>query len=162
METQPTQTTAQAREREMGAEADIRQLLDNYANAFRSASVDDLNAFYSPDIVAFDLMGPLQFKGRDAYSKAWREAAEMMKAPWIWEPRDEKIHVGENVAFVHHLVNCGGTAKDGQVNSGWIRHTLGLRKINGQWLIVHEQFSVPVDMKSGKGLMDLSPESATH
>lgn len=31
------------------------------------------------------------------------------------------------------------------------------RKINGKWLIVHEQLSVPVDLASGKAMMDLKP-----
>jgi hypothetical protein len=30
-------------------------------------------------------------------------------------------------------------------------------KVNGKWLIVHEQVFVPVDLRSGKAMMDLKP-----
>ncbi|MEQ7005722.1 nuclear transport factor 2 family protein [Actinopolymorpha sp. B17G11] len=39
----------------------------------------------------------------------------------------------------------------------WVRYTGGLRKIDGQWLIVHDQVSVPTDFADGKALLDLEP-----
>ncbi|BAW09763.1 hypothetical protein [Nocardia seriolae] len=39
----------------------------------------------------------------------------------------------------------------------WVRVTYGMRKINGTWLIVHDQVSVPLDIVSGKGVVDLEP-----
>jgi hypothetical protein len=32
-----------------------------------------------------------------------------------------------------------------------------LRKLDGRWLITHEQVSVPIDMDSGNALLDLEP-----
>jgi hypothetical protein len=37
---------------------------------------------------------------------------------------------------------------------GW---TAGYRRTNGKWLLVHEQASVPIDLKSGKAMLDLRP-----
>jgi hypothetical protein len=32
-----------------------------------------------------------------------------------------------------------------------------LRKIDGQWKVVHEHVSVPFDMETGKAMLDLKP-----
>jgi ketosteroid isomerase-like protein len=39
----------------------------------------------------------------------------------------------------------------------WVRATLGLEKIDGAWLIAHDQVSVPLDLRSGRGVTDLEP-----
>jgi ketosteroid isomerase-like protein len=39
----------------------------------------------------------------------------------------------------------------------WVRATFCFRKIDGEWLIVHDQASVPFDLPSGKGVTDLEP-----
>lgn len=38
-----------------------------------------------------------------------------------------------------------------------MRVTQCLQKLGGQWLIVHEHFSAPFEMDSGKALFDLKP-----
>jgi hypothetical protein len=39
----------------------------------------------------------------------------------------------------------------------WVRVTFCFQKINGDWLITHDQASVPLDLASGKGVTDLEP-----
>jgi ketosteroid isomerase-like protein len=39
----------------------------------------------------------------------------------------------------------------------WVRATYCLQKIDGTWLIVHDQVSVPLDIASGNGVVDLEP-----
>jgi len=39
----------------------------------------------------------------------------------------------------------------------WVRATLGLRRIEGDWRIVHDHESVPWDPETGKGLTGLEP-----
>jgi ketosteroid isomerase-like protein len=38
-----------------------------------------------------------------------------------------------------------------------MRVTVCYRKTNGKWLVVHEHFSAPFEMESGKALLDLEP-----
>lgn len=38
-----------------------------------------------------------------------------------------------------------------------VRATVCYRKTNGRWLVVHEYFSAPFDIESGKALFDLQP-----
>jgi ketosteroid isomerase-like protein len=39
----------------------------------------------------------------------------------------------------------------------WVRASFGFRKIDGEWLIVHDQVSVPFDVRTGRGVTDLEP-----
>jgi ketosteroid isomerase-like protein len=50
-----------------------------------------------------------------------------------------------------------GKSFDGNEVDVWSRSTACLRKIDGQWKIAHEHSSVPIDMVTGKGIMDLEP-----
>jgi ketosteroid isomerase-like protein len=38
-----------------------------------------------------------------------------------------------------------------------MRGTIGYRKTDGTWLVVHEHWSAPFDIESGKALFDLQP-----
>jgi hypothetical protein len=44
----------------------------------------------------------------------------------------------------------------------WVRWTAGFLKVDGRWLIVHDQVSVPVDIRSGRALLNLEPDGLTH
>jgi ketosteroid isomerase-like protein len=145
-----------------GDEEQIQKILDAWADAFCKADIETILNFYSPDVVAFDMMPPLSFNGKMEYENAWRAAAKSSKAPWIFKAQDRKIYVGGDIAFTHCLAECGGTM-DGKTQSGFVRLTQGFKRFGDKWLIVHDQYSVPVDMESGKALMDLKPgEPAKH
>jgi hypothetical protein len=53
-------------------------------------------------------------------------------------------------------VACG-TLKNGNRTDYWVRWTGCFRNVDGNWLIVHDQVSVLLDMQSGKALLNLKP-----
>ena len=53
------------------------------------------------------------------------------------------IHADGSVAFCYSLNRLQGTRTDGQELNLTMRSTLGLRKLNGQWKIVHGHTSLP-------------------
>jgi ketosteroid isomerase-like protein len=62
------------------------------------------------------------------------------------------------VAFGHFFGRLSGTLNNGTETSGmWVRATLCFRKIGGNWLISHDQVSVPLNIQTGKGVVDLEP-----
>jgi ketosteroid isomerase-like protein len=67
------------------------------------------------------------------------------------------ITVGDDVAFGHSLNRISGTLKNGNRADYWVRSTICFRKIDGNWLIVHDQVSVPLDVESGRALLNLEP-----
>ncbi len=66
--------------------------------------------------------------------------------------RRSLLVAGEGVAFAHALNRCGGTGPDGKESTGWMRMTVGYRRMNGRWQVVHEHFSAPFDMETSKVL----------
>ena len=47
--------------------AEIRQWLDQWAEAFRAHDLDAIMSLYAPDVVAYDIVPPLQYVGKGAY-----------------------------------------------------------------------------------------------
>ena len=137
--------------------AKIRGLLDDWAKAARASDIDGIMAAYAPDIRAFDAIAQLQFKGAPAYRKHWEACIAMCPGPMIFEIHDLGIAAGDDVAFGHYLLRCGATGEDGGEKSGWMRVTVCLLKRSGRWTVVHEHFSAPFDIESGKALLGLKP-----
>jgi ketosteroid isomerase-like protein len=84
-------------------------------------------AAYAPDILAFDAIAQLQFKGAEAYRKHWQMCVEMCSGPMTFEIHDLGIEAGDNVGFAHYLLRCGGPGPDGKEQTGWMRVTVCCR-----------------------------------
>lgn len=137
----------------LSAETAVMELLDDWAAAVRAKDIDSITAHYAAEIVAFDAIAQLQFKGREAYREHWASCLAQCPGEMIFELHEEVIHAGDQVAFCHALIRCGGDAKD----AGWLRMSGGLRRIEGEWKLVHEHHSAPFDPRSGRALVDLVP-----
>ena len=158
---QPSHTTVKTNAKNNGAnnEAEIRELYDRWAKAFRVHDLDGIMSVYvsGDELMAYDIVPPLQYVGKDKYRKDYEEFLSQYQGPIDIEYRDLRIIAGENVAFIHALERMSGTLKNGQKSDLWVRATSGLRKINGKWLIVHDHISVPADFETGKAALDLKP-----
>jgi ketosteroid isomerase-like protein len=139
------------------AEAEIRARIDGWTKAACGKDIDGVMPHYAPDVVAFDAIAALQFKGAEAYRKHWQACLEMCPGPTTFEIHDLDITARDDVAFSHYLVHCVGKGPDGEEHGGWMRATVCFRKTNDAWLIVHEHFSAPFDPESSKALLDLEP-----
>ena len=140
-----------------GEEAKIQQLIDGFQRAIRAKDLGGVLSVYAPDIVSFDLVPPMQHVGIAAYRRPWEATFASFEGPIGYEVSDLHITATDEVAFSHSLNRMRGTTKDGQRISVWVRWTACFRKLDGRWLVTHEQVSVPIDMESGKALLDLEP-----
>jgi len=139
-------------------EAQIRQLIDNWAKAIRAKDTEALMSHYTPDILVFDLAPPLQHAGTDAYRRNIEEWFPTFRGPVGYEIRDLSISTSDDVAFSHSLNRIRGTRTDGEETDVWVRATVGFRKVDGKWRVVHEHVSVPFYMDgSYKAAVDLKP-----
>jgi uncharacterized protein (TIGR02246 family) len=138
-------------------ETEIRALLNHVATAIRAKDVDALMAHYAPDVLAFDLLSPLQYTGAEAIGKRVSQWFSSFQGPIGYEMRNLSITAGEDAAFCHSLNGSSGTNKDGTKIEMWWRATNGLRKIDGKWLVTHAHSSEPFDPKTGKALLGLKP-----
>jgi uncharacterized protein (TIGR02246 family) len=138
-------------------ETQIRKRLDDWTTAFRRKDIDAVMLVFAPEAVAFDLVPPLQYRGRDTYRKQWERLFASYEGPIDYEIRELSITAEHDVAFSHSLNRIGGTLTNGKKAAFWIRMTACWRKVGGQWLIAHEHVSVPVDLEKDRPVLDLSP-----
>ena len=138
-------------------EARIRRQLGTLVEGLRAKDLDALRQLYTTDVVSFDVEPPLQHAGIAAKLGNWAKVFEFFEDV-DYEFRDLTVTVGDEVAFGHAFGRLSGTLRNGTATPGmWVRATFGLRKIDGTWLIAHDQVSVPFDIASGTGVVDLEP-----
>ena len=139
-------------------QAQIRQLIDRWVESLRSKDVNSVMSHYAPDIVAFDLAPPLQYRGARTYRKNWEAWFPTFRGPIGYEIRDLSIATGDDVAFCHSFNRITGSRTDDEKTDVWVRTTFCCRKIDGKWKIVHEHQSVPFYMDgSYRAAVDLTP-----
>jgi uncharacterized protein (TIGR02246 family) len=138
-------------------EARIRRLFDTMVEGIQTKDLERLKRLYATDVVSFDVEPPLQHVGVAAKLENWANVFTFFQDV-DYEVRDLTISVGDDLAFGHAFGRLSGTLKDGTATSGmWVRATFCLRKVDHDWLIVHDQVSVPFDIASGRGVTDLQP-----
>jgi len=63
--------------------------------------------------------------------------------PIAFDIQRMNVVAGSDVAFVAALMRCAEKGRNGERITLDFRLTVGLRKINGHWIILHEHHSVP-------------------
>ena len=124
-------------------DAQIRQLLNDWAKATREGDKDAVLSNHASNLLIFDVLAPLQYKGTEAYRKSLDEWWPTDDGEALFEMHELGITAGETVAFAHCLIECGK-----KPNSDWVRMTFCLQKINGKWKITHQHGSMPISLKS--------------
>jgi ketosteroid isomerase-like protein len=99
-------------------------------------------AHHAADIVMFDVPPPVQLKGIDAYRKSWELFFAHQGKGGAFDLNELEIAADRQVAFCHAIVTCGGADPADQFP---VRLTIGLRKVDNDWVVTHEHHSVPAD-----------------
>ncbi|SDY47302.1 conserved hypothetical protein [Amycolatopsis xylanica] len=141
-------------------ETRIREIFAAHVAAMRAKDADALVARFAPDAVTFTLAPPLSNSGEavtdPAGVGAWLAG---FTGEMDYEFRDLELAIGEDVAFAHGLTRLSATPQgDTEQFDLWFRVTVGLRKIDGEWLVTHEHQSTPFYMDgSFRAAVDLKP-----
>lgn len=123
-------------------ETQIKGLIENWAKAVRDRDIDTILAHHSKDIVMFDVPEPFQSIGIDEYKKTWDLFFRYTKQG-VFDIETLNIVADENVAFCFATMKCSDKSDTGDFVDLPFRLTIGLKKINDQWIIVHEHHSIP-------------------
>jgi ketosteroid isomerase-like protein len=146
-----------ARQSRASNEQQIRERIRSWTDALRAKDLDAVMAHWAPDALAFDLAPPLRRRG-DEIRRALVEWFPTWDGPIGYERRDLVITAGDEVAFSHCLDRLTGRRTNGDTSDVWFRATVCFRKLDGEWMIVHEHTSVPFAMDgSYRALVDLAP-----
>ncbi|WP_067819537.1 YybH family protein [Nocardia inohanensis] len=138
-------------------ETAVARHIDQLIEGIETKDLDALRRLYATDVVSFDVEPPLQHAGIDAKLANWAKVFTFFRDV-KYEIRDRAVTAGDDVAFAHGFGRLSGTLENGVTTDGmWVRYTICCRKIDGDWLITHDQASVPFDVVSGKATPDLVP-----
>src|SRR5882724_3262317 len=108
-------------------------------------------------LVVFDVIPPLQYRGRDAYKKNWQDALNGCADKPTMEIKGLTIETEGSLAYSRSFQRFACTDSKGKKSAVTLRATDIYRKVDGKWQIVHEHYSVPVDLDTAKADMDLAP-----
>jgi ketosteroid isomerase-like protein len=144
----------------MNIKTEVEQQVESWKQAVISQNLEQIMAFYAEDVRAFDAIAELQFTNRSKYKAHWQRCLGMCKMTQF-EIGQIDIKVDGDLAVCFFLNQCGGIdEKTGEEQVGWVRGTQVYQKNAGQWLIVHEHFSLPFDMTTGTAMFHLTPETS--
>jgi uncharacterized protein (TIGR02246 family) len=126
---------------ESSDQAAIRAQIEAWAAAVRRQDMAGILANHAADMIMFDVPPPLQLKGIAAYEASWPQFFDASPKPIKFDIIDLQITAGRDVAFAVALMRCA-EIEGGNVDLDF-RLTIGLHKIDGQWIVTHEHHSVP-------------------
>ena len=125
-------------------ETQVRKLIENWAMAVRNRDIDAIMAHHADDVVMYDVPAPFQSVGLDAYRKTW-DLFFRYARPAVFDIQELHITAGEDVAFCFATMRCEDKSTTADYTPLDFRLTVGLKKIVGQWTIIHEHHSVPAE-----------------
>ncbi|MDQ8201395.1 nuclear transport factor 2 family protein [Pelagicoccus sp. SDUM812003] len=137
-------------------EAKIRKLMADWSDALERKDVDGLVANYASDVILFDAIPPYKRVGVEEIRDTWTHCLPHFPETFQSEHRDITVQVAGDVAFaygVHHIV-----ADDHPAAKSWMRVTVGFRRIEGQWKVMHEHVSLPFNPMDNQAWSITDPE----
>jgi uncharacterized protein (TIGR02246 family) len=131
----------------------VRELTRRWLEAVHSRETAAVMACYADDVIAYDLFAPTKVTGAAAYQKNFETWFACCKnGPPSYEIKELDVVAGDDVAFCRSLNRMTGPNSEGKEEESWIRVTVCFQKRGGEWKVVHEHVSVPLDMESQKGV----------
>jgi uncharacterized protein (TIGR02246 family) len=120
-------------------EAQVRELLEAWTAAVRARDIEKVLAHHAPDVVMFDVPPPDEWRGIAKYRESWELFFKHFpRQGGVFEIAEMKIAVSGDLACGYGLLRCGSKG-----DTFPVRLTVCLRRIDGNWTIVHEHHSVP-------------------
>lgn len=126
-------------------QTEILALIERWTAAVRSENRDAIRQDHDADMLMFDVPPPFLSRGLDAYMATWELFFSSVEKPIAFDFHDIEITAGEDVAFATATGNCVNIDSKGNREPLQFRLTMGLRKIEGQWRVMHEHHSLPAE-----------------
>jgi uncharacterized protein (TIGR02246 family) len=124
-------------------ESQIRELIENWADAVRRRDLENILKQHAPDLLLFDVPPPVQSKGIDAYRQSWDIFYRWFGHSGVFELSELNVTAADGIAFCTALIRCAGSDASGATEELAVRLTVCYRKRDGLWVVVHEHHSVP-------------------
>lgn len=138
---------------------EIREVIEGRAARLSEGDVRGFLAYAAPEVVTYSLAPPLGERVDSSDPTPLEQWLATFEAPPRREVTQLEITADGDVAFATSIDSMSATPK-GTTDAFtlWYRVTLGLRRIDGRWLVAHEHESVPFQMDgSFAAAIDLKP-----
>jgi uncharacterized protein (TIGR02246 family) len=123
-------------------EQKIRTLIERWIAAAQARDLDAVLVDHASDIVMFDVPPPHQgARGIDAYRETWPAFFQALASGEMFELESLEVTAGSDVAFAFGLLRCGKPEDFVRDPDYRLRLTIGLRNIDGRWIVTHEHHS---------------------
>jgi uncharacterized protein (TIGR02246 family) len=126
-------------------EQEIQALIERWAKAVRDENRPGIRADHDPEMLMFDVPPPFLSRGLDAYMATWEMFLSSSEKPVALDFHDVNITAGTDVAFVTAIGRCVNIDPNGKREELEFRLTMGLRKVDGRWCVMHEHHSLPAE-----------------
>ncbi|SNY63685.1 YybH family protein [Paractinoplanes atraurantiacus] len=138
---------------------EIREVIERRAALLQSGDVKAMLAYSAPEVVEFSLAPPLSSRVDTTDPAPTEQWLATFEAPPRREVTQLEITTDGDVAFATSIDSMTATPKGStEPFTLWYRVTLGLRRIDGRWLVTHEHESVPFHMDAEmRAAIDLEP-----
>jgi ketosteroid isomerase-like protein len=123
----------------------ISDLIERWSKGVRDQDRAAIRQDHDADILMFDVPPPFQSRGIDEYMATWDTFFSFAEKPVRFDFTNIEITAGSEVAFATALGHCVTIGRDGRREPLDFRLTMGLRKIDGRWRVMHEHHSLPAD-----------------
>jgi len=132
--------------------AAIEALEKGFADAVNAKDLDAIMKAYAPGktLFVFDVAPPRQHVGWEDYKTDWQQLLSSFPGSIKFSISDLSITTVGPVAYGHSIQSLQSTRSNGSKFELVVRVTDVYRKMHGEWLIVQEHVSVPVDLDSAK------------
>ena len=120
----------------------VRALIENWARAVRERDINGVLAFHTENFVMYDVPEPFQSVGLEAYLSTWENFFEYTK-PGVFDIHELHVFAGNDVAFAFGRLQCSDKTNSNNYTPLDFRLTMGLKKIDGKWMVLHEHHSIP-------------------
>ena len=126
-------------------ELELCELIARWSKAVRDQDLAGIRANHDPDILMFDVPPPFLSRGLEAYMATWDMFFACVPKPVVFDFEDVEITAGQDVAFATAIGRCVNTDRDGERENLRFRLTMGFRKHDGRWRVMHEHHSLPAE-----------------
>lgn len=139
------------------AEQEIRNLHTAWFEASARKDLDASMAPIAPTIVSYEHSAPLQFASVDAIREECRRGFELQSGDFMWTVPDLRVEVRDDLAVAWGLNRMANRTPDGAEQVTWSRGTRVFQRTDGEWKMIHQHVSFPVDPETGAAATDLEP-----
>ena len=120
----------------------IRSLIQAWARAAHAGDLEAVLADHASQIVMFDVPPPYEgIHGIQAYRDSWLPFFASQASGAVFDIESLDVVAGTDVAFAYGLLRCGTPAELVREPEQRLRLTVGLRKVEGRWTVLHEHHS---------------------